>query len=134
MFNNIGEKIKNLASFFAIIGIIVSCMTGLMMITSGEDSFILVGFIVMVVGSLVAWISSWILYGYGELIEKASETAENTRLLLQNSIRNEANASQARYSELSERINKLNSLRQQGLINEEEYRRAISEKTNGISV
>lgn len=134
MFNNIGGKIKDLAMFFAFIGIIISCISGVMIMTSGEENCVIIGLGVMVVGSLVAWISSWILYGYGELIEKASETAENTRLLLQNSIRNEDNASQARYSELSERINKLNSLRQQGLINEEEYRRAISEKTDGISV
>ena len=38
-----------------------------------------VGILVIAIGSLFSWVGSFCLYGFGELIEKTTEIAENTR-------------------------------------------------------
>ncbi len=69
MFDNTGRKIKVMAKILAWIGIILSVIGGgaLMFLFDGELVFI--GVAIMIVGSLVSWVSSWFLYGYGEIIE-----------------------------------------------------------------
>ncbi len=42
----------------------------------GEDEGL--GLLLMVIGPLFAWVSSWLLYGYGEIIEKLGEIERNT--------------------------------------------------------
>ena len=37
---------------------------------------IIAGIFVIVIGSIVTWISTWLLYGYGELIDKVSNIEE----------------------------------------------------------
>lgn len=78
MFENIGEKIKGLAKVVTIIGIIASCIGGLVIMFEGE-SFIL-GLITAALGSLGSWVGSFLLYGFGELID---QTVDNNRLLRQ---------------------------------------------------
>lgn len=76
MFTNIGAKIKTLASAIAWIGIIGSIIGGLAMVAVGLDSeeiFILFGVLTAIVGSLTSWIGSFLLYGYGELIDKVTQ-------------------------------------------------------------
>mgnify|MGYP007120306613 CR=1 FL=1 len=81
MFNNIGKKIKTLATVITILGISVSVIFGVAVIAGymsyfrGFSTGVASGLIVMVVGSLASWISSFLLYGFGELIEKTSEIA-----------------------------------------------------------
>ena len=36
----------------------------------------------MIIGPLVAWISSWMLYAFGELVEKTIDNENNTRNIL----------------------------------------------------
>ncbi|MBR3995732.1 MAG: hypothetical protein IKI97_10690 [Clostridia bacterium] len=88
MFNNIGSKIKNLANIITVIGIAISMIIGLilMIIALIEESFsgILVALIWASIGSLFLWISSFILYGLGELID--SNMNCNTLLNQQNTI------------------------------------------------
>ncbi len=70
MFDNIHEKIKTLAKVIALIGIIVSCISGFMTISSATHYLVfLVGIIKMIGGSLLSWIGSFIPYGFGEIIE-----------------------------------------------------------------
>ncbi len=77
MFGNIGGKIKALAQVITWIGIIVSILIGIItMSTSGP-----VGILIAVAGSLISWISSFILYGFGQLIENSDELV---RLLSEN--------------------------------------------------
>jgi len=80
MFTNIGAKIKNLATVTCWIGIIASFIFGLLLIADAEDSgiAIAVGLLVMGLGTLFSWIGSFMTYGFGELIEKTTEIAENT--------------------------------------------------------
>ena len=79
MFDNIGGKIKGLAKTIFIIETIICVIAGLVMLAEGTDDLIITALITMIVGPLTAWVSSWLLYGFGELIEKTCEIAENTR-------------------------------------------------------
>ncbi len=92
MFSNIGKKIKVLAKVFCWIGIIFSFVTGILMgsgtsylatlsntISGDAAAFatssigVFGGIIFIVVGSLISWISSFVLYGFGELVDNSSE-------------------------------------------------------------
>ncbi len=90
MFNEIGKKIKRLASTLCkvqiaiyVIAAIVFLGLGLISIVDGnEDSaffWILIGLACAIIGPLLAWLSTIILYGYGELIDKTGEIEKNTR-------------------------------------------------------
>ena len=65
MYNNIGGKIKFLAKWTFIVEAIASIITGIILMAGGGILFILLCFI----GPIVAWVSSWILYALGELVE-----------------------------------------------------------------
>ena len=71
MFSNIGEKVKGLALFAAILGIVVSIAGGIVIIATSE-SLAAVGILVMIVGSLVSWIGSWVIYAIGDTNTKVT--------------------------------------------------------------
>ena len=80
MFENIGEKIKMSAKVLCWVGIIVSVVYGIVYMVSTEfwDFGIIYFFIsvlIMVVGSLLSWVSSLGLYGFGELVDNVSDIA-----------------------------------------------------------
>lgn len=69
MFENISDKIKTLAKITTIVGIAFFIICGLILIVSNQ---ILSGLIIAVLGSLASWVGSFVLYGFGELIENTS--------------------------------------------------------------
>lgn len=69
MFDNIGKKIKILAYVLTWVGIIASVITGIAMMNSFDSTVRTIGLIVLIVGSLLSWASSFIIYGFGQLIE-----------------------------------------------------------------
>ena len=73
MFSNIGSKIKGLAVFITSLGIIASVIGGIALMTSDEE-LILPGFLVMIFGSLASWVSSFFIYGFGQLVENSDKT------------------------------------------------------------
>jgi hypothetical protein len=82
LYTNIGSKIRGLAKVICWIGIIISFIAGIAMI-AGMSQYnagmgVLTGLLYMALGSLISWISSLALYGFGELIEKTAEIARNT--------------------------------------------------------
>ena len=84
MFNNIGRKIKTFAKVMCWIGIIVSVAAGLVMIASSFSGYtpaagIVSGILTAVLGSLFSWVGSFVLVGFGELVENTAEIAANTR-------------------------------------------------------
>ena len=83
MFSNIGKKIKGLAKLVCWIGIIAFAIIGGMQIVDGVKNSvtqdIINGSIIVVAGFFGSWISSFFAYGFGELIDKTAEIAENTR-------------------------------------------------------
>ena len=118
MFSNIGGKIKGLVVIIFIIEVIICIIAGCVMISTGDDGFAFLGLIVMILGTLIAWISSWVLYGYGEIIVKLTEIERNTR--------GGAAYTAPQTSDDPDRINRLKSLYTQGLISAEEYQKALS--------
>ena len=82
MFNNIGSKIKFLAIVLTVINMISFIILGFIFIFSGVAYAPLYGLIIIIVGCVVSWITSFVLYGYGELIDKTTETAKNSEQLL----------------------------------------------------
>ena len=68
MFESIGKKIMSLAKIVAWIGIIASVVIGTVQI-SVDETYIFSGIIVILMGSLVSWLSSFLLYGFGKLID-----------------------------------------------------------------
>ena len=113
MYDNIGGKIKGLARAIFFIEAIGSIITGIALGVEYEFCFI-----ICLIGPLVAWISSWLLYGFGELVDKACDIECNTR--------GGDRKSEAQAKIDAERISKIEKLRSQGLITEEEYQQAIS--------
>ena len=81
MFDNIGGKIKSLAKVVCWICIILFIIMGIIMCLAGP-SYIIYGVLVAVLGSLASWIGSFVLYGFGELIDNSAKIEENTRKLL----------------------------------------------------
>ena len=74
MFNNIGGKIKTLARVICWIGIIASVVGGIGMMVMDED-MIIFGLLTIPVGALMSWIGSFMLYGFGELVENSAVLA-----------------------------------------------------------
>lgn len=75
MFDNISDKMKSAATALAILGIIGSIIIGIIIISEANNSYYpsatgtLSGWLVIIVGSLSSWVSSFTLYGFGQLIE-----------------------------------------------------------------
>ena len=69
MFDNIGGKIKTVASTLTVLGIILSILAGLITLLDGEIS----GLFVMIFGSLFSWLGSFLLYGFGQLVENSDK-------------------------------------------------------------
>lgn len=119
MFEHIGGKLKTFAKFSAWFGIMVSLLLGATIIISMEAEFTLIGgvcaFMVMTLGSLFAWISSWALYAFGELVENV----EAVRLRLE--------AMQTQSARRGITRDEIESIRKQeledGLISDEEFER-----------
>ncbi len=102
MFNNIGRKIKTLAKVLCWLGIIASVISGIVMVFTGVavnstsvvrgygatadelsgTAAVIGGIVMMVVGSLVSWIGSFCMYGFGQLVENSDI---RTRVALQQS-------------------------------------------------
>ena len=88
MFNNIGKKIKITAKVFCWIGIILSVAGGVGMIVAGFSGMlpqagsivtILGGIGTALLGSLLSWVGSFLMVGFGELVENSAEIAASTR-------------------------------------------------------
>ncbi len=81
LYENIGGKIKNWAKWIFIVEAIGAIITGLVLLCTDED-LILYGLITLVCGPIVAYIGSWILYAFGELVEKTCDNEYATRQIL----------------------------------------------------
>jgi hypothetical protein len=65
MFDNIGVKIKRLAFIIFIIEAVISILYGLIYIIVFKNMFYL---LICIIGPFLAWISAFLLYGFGELV------------------------------------------------------------------
>lgn len=108
MYKNIGKKIKGLALGTFIVEAVAAIIIGLLFIIEDED-MIPISLLIMVVGPVVAWIFSWVLYGFGELIDKTAKNECNTFNLLQ-------------LEEEWFRIDHISRLHAEGLISDQNYK------------
>lgn len=77
MFENISGKLKTLAKVITVAGVIVSVINGFVMMNQTA----LGGLLVMAIGSLLSWVSSFVIYGLGELVEQAERSNNNTYVI-----------------------------------------------------
>lgn len=70
MFNNIGGKIKVVAMTLCIIGIVFSVIAGFALIVA-DESTMLSGILLIIVGPIASWIGSFMTYGFGQLVENS---------------------------------------------------------------
>ena len=86
LYKNIGKKIKILAFCSFIVEAITSILVGIDAIGrpyeyGGSEA---VGILILLLGPVVAWVGSWLLYGFGELVEHTQYIAANTYALAKN--------------------------------------------------
>ena len=87
MYENIGKKIKGLAWATFIIGAAASVIVAIIFFSNASDVYleefksvyITTGVLWLLIGPIVSWVSSWMLYGFGELIDKVTDIEINTR-------------------------------------------------------
>ena len=92
MFYNISGKIKGLAIGTFIVEGLASLITGISFwLGWGDVEGFLLFLAIGVGGSLVAWISSWFIYGFGELIENTGATVTQLKSMDKNLGANPAN-------------------------------------------
>lgn len=125
MFDNVGSKIKALASFFCWGGIIASVIGGIIVITLDED-LVWAGLAVIIIGSLLSWVSSFVLYGFGELVVNSAIIADKRA---DDSVQHPNTVA---LQDKNEKIAALNNLKAKGLISEDEYNKKIAEMENKI--
>lgn len=70
MYKNISDKVKTASKALCWLGIIVSCIVGI--VYMGTER-VLAGLLILVVGSLSSWISSLFAYGFGHLLENTDK-------------------------------------------------------------
>lgn len=68
MFDNIGGKIKALAKVLCWIDIVASIIVGIVLVI---EDFTFAGILMLTLGPLFSWIGSFVLYGFGQLIENS---------------------------------------------------------------
>lgn len=79
MYDNIGCKIKKLAEIAFYFETVASVIAGIAMWIVTEQTICA---LIVVVGPLFAWISSALLYGFGEIVDKVGKIENNTRTLV----------------------------------------------------
>lgn len=131
MFNNIGKKIKKIATVFCYLGIIVSWLGGVVALlriaiisgdAEGAAVGLLCGAVIIGLGSLSAWLGSIGIYGFGELIDKTVATADNTEKILVSINKNRTQTSLSQQDEY--KLLRLKQMHESGEITNDEYMNA----------
>ena len=111
-YDNIGEKIKGWAKWVFIIGAISSAVAAIVLMASAEDAAVLIiGIIMLIVGPLVSWVSSWLLYGFGEVIDTLDVIAYNTYREKDDAPDNDSQIPQDNHTETTAKHNDIRSQR-----------------------
>ena len=77
MYDNIGGKIKGLAKTMFMVEVLGAVITGIVLCATDDLSF--AGLLTLFVGPIIAWVSSWILYAFGELVEDVHAMRNNVK-------------------------------------------------------
>lgn len=91
-YTNIGKKMKDWAKTIFIVEAIASVIGAIIMLFTAEDGWVIFAAIITaIVGPIIAWVSSWILYAFGELVDKTVANERNTQNILKLMLENNAN-------------------------------------------
>ena len=135
LYKNIGEKIKGWAKWVFIVGAISSIIGAIGMLFSAEDGWMLiVGVLTLVVGPLVAWVSSWLLYAFGQITDDLhamrAKDCPNNKATNNNKINTDEQPLECESTHIDpiyqHKIARITELRNKGLISEEMYQSAIN--------
>ena len=92
MFINVGGKIKGISVVICWLGIIASIIIGSMTFNNGITinetyhngagaAFMIQGIVIINAGSLISWIGSLLVYGFGDMIENTSNIWKELRYI-----------------------------------------------------
>ncbi len=73
LYDDIGGKIKGWAKWIFLIESIAAVIAGIVLILGAPD-YAFLGLLTIFFGPLIAYVSTWILYGFGELIDISDES------------------------------------------------------------
>lgn len=135
MYRNIGNKIKSLATFISVLGIVIGLITGGGLIFFGmsqeAELLIIIGIPVAIVLPVLSWIGGFFMYGFGELINETSEIKRYLVSIFAGGDNSHAAPAPApaptRNVSSADRRKTLEDMYSKGIITDEEYRRAIQE-------
>ena len=82
MYEEIGKKIKILARIIFVLGFIGSLIFSIIYIKNGTNNasdmeIAFKGILVFLIGVILAWVSTFVLYGFGELVDKVCDIADD---------------------------------------------------------
>ena len=100
MFKKIDSKIKVIAWLIFVIGLIAALAGIIVLVGVGSESELIIGLVLMLC-SIVTVFASWILYGFGVLVEKVCNISDRIALITEN--KGETNG-QAAESKIKENI------------------------------
>ena len=130
LFENIGKKIKALAKWSFVVVAVVSILVGIIGTVAaldGDESLVAIFLPITFAGPILALLSAWMLYGFGELIDKVSDIAKNTAGDTPTDDSIEIKPATQKTVD-RKRIARLEELRKKELITEEEYRAALAKE------
>ncbi len=91
LYHNIGRKIKIFAVWSAIIEAVGAVITGIVLLSSDAD-FLPWALLTIFFGPVVAYVNTWFLYAFGELVESCHQIRSSVKKIAENS-RTETTAS-----------------------------------------
>ncbi len=120
MFKDIGAKIKAVAQIFFGLIILTAVILGCVSCEDTEGLSLLA----ILISIPVAFLSTFLLYGFGEIIDKLTEIEANTRQQPNTDIKKTAIITKANPT-IDERNKTIETLRSKNLITEEEYQQKL---------
>lgn len=99
-FDNIGTKIKNFTKWYCWVSIVLMWIGAVILFfvgTSDDDVYFLMAIALgmAVIMPFAIWISSWVMYAFGELVESTMEMRDNNKKQLNEINKNVSIADQA---------------------------------------
>lgn len=99
-FDNIGTKIKNFTKWYCWVSIVLMWIGAAILFfvgTSDDDVYFLMAIALgmAVIMPFAIWISSWVMYAFGELVESTMEMRDNNKKQLNEINKNVSIADQA---------------------------------------
>ena len=88
MFKDLGRKIQLCAYIITLLGIIASIVYGIYIwilgVRVGKGLIILFGILIIIIGSLVSWLGSFLLYGFGIIVQSHEDKLEDSQVVEKN--------------------------------------------------